>query len=412
MTEEKPTNIDDEITDALDGIDLQSLDKTEYDRPAASGHSASATVKAGEDSKLRRGTVVGISGNDVVVELGPREQGVVDVSEFDEPPPVGQEVELAVRGRDGDLLLLSRTHALILATWRDMKVGDVVKARVTGHNTGGLELKIGPNSAFMPASHASLQREEDLSKFLGDDMTCKVLEIDQARNRVVLSRRAVLADERDRKRAEITASLVSGSLVKGVVTRVESFGAFVEISPGVEGLVHVSNISRKRVENPADVLAVGQRVEAMVLEIKEGGRRIGLGMKQLEPDPWDDIVHRITEESVVEGRVVRLMDFGAFVELEPGLEGLLHVSQVGRDRVRHVRDVVKEGETVSVRVLSIDPAARRISLSRLDPHGAVIGSEDAADTSAVREVLDSGQSTPKGTNLGDLFRKALDDRDQ
>jgi transcriptional accessory protein Tex/SPT6 len=106
------------------------------------------------------------------------------------------------------------------------------------------------------------------------------------------------------------------------------------------------------------------------------------------------------------------MDFGAFVELEPGIEGLLHVSQVGRDRVRHVRDVVKEGETVSVRVISIDPAARRISLSRLDPHGAVIGSEDAADTSAVREVLDSGQSTPKGTNLGDLFRKALGDPDQ
>lgn len=412
MTEEKPPDLHDEISDALEGVDLQSLDKQEYDRATPTGAPATPSPAAEGDSKLRHGTVVGLSGNDVVVELGPREQGVVDVSEFDEPPAIGQAVELAVRGRDGDLLLLSRTDALILASWRDMEVGAVVKARVTGQNSGGLELKIGPNSAFMPASHASLQREEDLSNFLGEDMTCKVLEIDRSSNRVVLSRRAVLADERDRKRAETTATLVSGSLVKGVVTRVEGFGAFVEISPGVEGLVHVSNISRKRVENPADVLAVGQKVEAMVLEIKEGGRRIGLGMKQLEPDPWDDLVHRIAEESVVEGRVVRLMDFGAFVELEPGIEGLLHVSQVGRDRVRHVRDVVKEGEIVSVRVLSIDPAARRISLSRLDPQGAVIGSEDAADTSAVREVLDSGQSMPKGTNLGDLFRKALDDRDQ
>ncbi|MDP6409822.1 MAG: S1 RNA-binding domain-containing protein [Planctomycetota bacterium] len=411
MTEEKPASIDDEITDALEGIDLQSLDKEQYDR-STSGGAPRAAGGAAEDSKLRRGTVVGISGKDVVVELGPREQGIVSISEFDAPPPVGEVVELAVRGRDGDLLLLSRSEALILASWRDMKVGDVVKARVTGQNTGGLELKIGPNSAFMPASHASLAREEDLSRFLGDDMTCKVLEIDRARNRVVLSRRAVLTEDRDRNRAETTAKLVPGSLVKGTVTRIESFGAFVEISPGVEGLVHVSNLSRKRVENPEDVLSSGQQVEAMVLEIKEGGRRIGLGMKQLEPDPWDDIVHRIAEESLVEGRVVRLMDFGAFVELEPGVEGLLHVSQVDRDRVRHVRDAVKEGETVSVRVLSIDPGARRISLSRLDEQGAVIGSEEAADTSAVREAIDRGQSAPGGTNLGDLFRKALGEGDQ
>ncbi|MDP6988607.1 MAG: S1 RNA-binding domain-containing protein, partial [Planctomycetota bacterium] len=311
MTEEKPINLDDEISDALDGLDLQSLDKEEFDRSAPSGApgaagTPSAAAPSAEDSKLRRGTVVGLSGRDVVIELGPREQGVVDVAEFEAPPAVGEVFELAVRGRDGDLLLLSRSEALVLASWRDMKEGDVVKARVTGQNTGGLELKIGPNSAFMPASHASLGREEDLSKFLGDDMTCKVLEIDRARKRVVLSRRAVLAEERDRKRAETTAALVSGSLVKGVVTRIESFGAFVELSPGVEGLVHVSNLSRKRVESPEDVLSVGDRVEAMVLEITEDGRRIGLGMKQLEPDPWDDLVHRIGEESVVEGRVVRL----------------------------------------------------------------------------------------------------------
>ena len=154
-------------------------------------------------------------------------------------------------------------------------------------------------------------------------------------------------------------------------------------------------------------MQLGDTVDAVVLDVKEGGRRIGLSMKELEPDPWHDFAQRVAENSVLEGRVVRLMDFGAFVELEPGVEGLLHVSELGRERVRRPRDLLQVGQSLSVRVLSVDTLARRIALSRLDPEGAVLGSEEAADAGSVRESLDQTAPTKLGTNLGDLFRKAM-----
>ena len=154
-------------------------------------------------------------------------------------------------------------------------------------------------------------------------------------------------------------------------------------------------------------LEQGQEVEVKILEIKDGGKRIGLGMKQLEPNPWDDISHRVPVDSIVQGKVVRLMDFGAFVEIEPGVEGLLHVSQLGRDRVRRIQDAIKVGEELSVRVQEIEPARERISLSRLDPRGAVLGSEEAADAESIDQLLNESKEPPSGTNLGSLFKKAL-----
>jgi ribosomal protein S1 len=198
--------------------------------------------------------------------------------------------------------------------------------------------------------------------------------------------------------------------VRGKVTRVESFGAFVDIGGGLEGLVHVSNLSRRRVENAGAVVAVGQEVQAQILEIKDGGKRIGLSMKALEPDPWEGVAHRFSVDSVVEGRVTRVADFGAFVELEPGLEGLLHVSQMGKDRVRRPSDLVKPGDKLAVRIVSIATVERRLSLSRLDPRGAVLGSEEAVDASVIDEALGKNAPQPAKTNLGSLFKKALEDR--
>jgi len=419
MSEKRPDGLDDEIEAALDGVDLQSIGKSEDEpdlaplRPAARAPASPAPAPgapAGEGLKV--GTVVGISGKDVFVELGPRMQGVASLAEFDQPPLAGQSFEFKLRGRDeeNDLWLLSRREALVLASWRELEVGSIVKAQVKGQNAGGLELKIGPHAAFMPASQVAIGHVQDLSLYLSQTLVCQVLEIDRARERVVLSRRAVLEREREQARAEAVDTLAPGGLVRGKVTRVEKYGAFVQIAPGLEGLVHVSNLSRKRVEDAAEVLAVGQDVQAMVLEIKEGGKRIGLGLKQLEPDPWDDVGERLHEDSVVEGRVVRLVEFGAFIEIEPGLEGLLHVSQIGKSRVRRPQDSLKVGEDLAVRVLSIEPIERRISLSRLDAHGAVLGSEEAADPSAVADALSEGAAAPRGTSLGDIFRKALGKR--
>lgn len=405
MTADRDNELDAEIEASLEGVqNLQNLSST--------AEEAERTARKKQDQETRTGTVVGIDGRDVFVELGPRVQGVANLSEFDEAPKVGDSFEFTMRGREEDLWVLSRRDAQAIAAWNELVVGSAVKARVTGQNTGGLELKIGPGSAFMPASHAALGRVEDLSSMLGQTLLCQVIEIDDAKRRVLVSRRAILEAERDQARAGAAESLSVGGVVKGKVTRIEAFGAFVEIGPGLEGLVHVSNISRKRVEKVDEVLKVGDSIEAMVLKVEEGGRRIGLGMKQLEPDPWDEVPHLFHDEQIAEGKVVRLMEFGAFVELAPGIEGLLHISQIQPERVRRVQDVLKVGDEVSVRIQSIDHAGRRISLSRLADNGAMLGSEEAADAGAVREALNEASSQqPLGTNLGSLFKKALEGKD-
>ena len=401
MSAERKQNdpLNSEVEQALDGVRLQDLD--ESGRMPGTGKGA---------KRLWRGTVVGVSGDDVIVELGPRMQGVIGRAEFDEEPKVGERYEFSLHGQEDGLWLLSRREARAIAAWDEISVGAVVQARVSGQNTGGLELKVGPLAAFMPASHVALGREEDLARYVGQNLTCEVLEVDPGRKRVLLSRRAVLESEREEARARSVGSLESGQVLTGKVARIEAFGAFVEIQPGLEGLLHVSNIARQRVEHPSEKLSVGQQVRVQVLEIKEGGKRIGLGMKQLEADPWDGAAGRYPAGALVQGKVVRLMEFGAFVELEPGLEGLLHVSQLGRERVRRVQDVVQVGEELTVRVASVDPHARRVALSRLDDRGALIGSEDAAAGADIDEVIERGGSQKAATNLGNLFRKALDQR--
>ncbi|HEV8113942.1 MAG TPA: S1 RNA-binding domain-containing protein [Planctomycetota bacterium] len=400
-----------EIDAALDGVDLQNLDSRQSAAApgvASGGAQASAKNAARGPANVRRGTVVGVSGDDVFVELGPRMQGVAARKEFDEVPAVGQAFDFTLHGREDDLWVLTRREIQALAAWDEVEVGSLVKARVTGQNTGGLEAKIGPMAAFLPASQVALRHESDLSTYIGQTLTCQVLEVDRARKRILLSRRAVLEKERAEAVQESIGRFSAGQKIRGKVTRVEAFGAFVDLGNGIEGLVHVSNLSRRRVENAASVVAVGQEVEAQITEIKDGGKRIGLSMKVLEPDPWETAPSRYATDAIVSGRVTRIAEFGAFVEVEPGLEGLLHVSQMAKDRVRRPGDYAKVGETLSVRIVAVEPAKRRLSLSRLDPRGAVLGSEEAVDASVIDEALGKATSKPALTNLGGLFKKALE----
>jgi len=396
-------SLDKEIEAALDGVDLQAFGaRPEEDSPSAGGKRRS------KSDELMPGTVSGISGDDVIIELGPRMQGVCGLAEFDEPPTVGQSFRFMNRGRDeDDLWILSLRGAKDLEAWDQLEVGSHTKARVTGQNQGGLTLKIRGNEAFMPMSQISIQRDVDASTLLGETLVCEVMEIDRSRGRVLLSRRRIEEGERMVALSEAVGNLTPGAKVSGKVTRIEAFGAFVNIGSGVEGLVHVSQISRKRVEKVDEVLKVGQDVNAMILEIKEGGKKISLGMKQLEPDPWDEVPHQLSVDSQVTGKVTRLMEFGAFVEVLPGIEGLLHVSQISTERVQNNQRVLKVGEEVTVRVASVDPGSQRIGLSRLDARGAIIGSEDAVDNSDIQRVMTQASAT-RGTNLGDLFKKALD----
>jgi ribosomal protein S1 len=390
-----------EIDAALEGVDLQNLDA-----PQKAAAENGGKAKARTD--VRRGTIVGITGDDVFVELGPRVQGVISLKEFEKRPEPGQAYDFTLHGREDELWLLSRKELQALAAWDEVEAGSLVKARVTGQNTGGLEAKVGPMPAFLPASQVALRHEDNLASYIGQTLVCQVLEVDRERKRILLSRRAVLEKERAEAVKETVGRLSAGQKVKGKVTRVESFGAFVDLGSGIEGLVHVSNLSHRRVESATSALAVGQEVEAQILSIQDGGKRIGLSMKALEPDPWDGAASRYAADLVVSGKVTRLAEFGAFVEIEPGLEGLLHVSQMAKDRVRRPSDHVKVGETISVRIVAVEPTKRRLSLSRLDPRGAVLGSEEAVDASVIDEALGKAKAKPALTNLGGLFKKALE----
>ena len=366
------------------------------------------------DDELQRGTIVGVDKDDVIVELGPRMQGVIASTEFDEEPKVGETYEFSMHGQKDGLWLLSRRAAKARAAWNELTVGAHVDAVVSAVNSGGLECSVGTLSAFMPASQASGGHVEDLSTLVGQKFTVQVMEADPRKKRLVVSRRKVLDGERDAMRAQIAGSLHPGDDVQGNVTRIEQFGAFVDLGGGVEGLVHISQLSRKRVEKVEDAVKVGDLVQAKVLEVKQGGKRIGLSIKATEPDPWDGASMKYAPDTVVNGKVVRLQDFGAFVEIENGLEGLLHVSQIlgGGQRVNRPGDVLKVGEEVSVRIISVDSDRRRISLTRLDERGAIIGSEEAVDAAELEQIVKnttSNSNRPIGTNLGALFKKALGD---
>ncbi|MEO6710881.1 MAG: S1 RNA-binding domain-containing protein [Planctomycetota bacterium] len=401
-----------EIEAALDGVELQHIDSRS---PSGSQATRSGDNKAKPGAKRNTrgmvpGLIVGVHGDDVIVELSPTSQGICPRAQFENEPKVGERSEFTLGGQDPDgLWILSRRELQALAAWDSIEKGSRVEAKVTGQNTGGLELKIGPLPAFMPASQLGLGREDNLAQYIGKTLEVQVMEIDSERRRLTVSRRAILESEREAAREKNMGSMTIGQVIRGRVTRVEKFGAFVDIGGGVEGLLHVSNLSRGHVADPNDVVKKGQELEVMVLKIEEGGKRIALGTKQLEADPWQAVGGRYQVDQVVNGKVVRLTEFGAFVEIEPGVDGLLHVSAMGKERVRRPQDVLKVGEEVSVRIVTIDSARQRLSLSRLDPRGAMIGSEDSVDTKVIDEAVARTQaSVPQGTNLGSLFKKALD----
>ncbi len=365
--------------------------------------SGPARLPAADEPPLYDALVAGKSGEDVVIELSPRVQGAVPRIEFEAVPPPGTPVRVTLVGREEGLWIFSVRAAKQLAAADELDIGSLVKGTVYGVNKGGLELKIGQTRAFMPASQVALEHVEDLLAYAGQTLLCEVLELDREKKRVVVSRRAVLERERKSTRRSASDKLAVNAIVKGRVARLESYGAFVDLG-GIEGLLHVSNLAHRRVEHPEELLKLGQELDVVVLSIEEGGKRIGLSRKLLEPDPWDAVGERYRPDQVVQARVRRLMNFGAFLELEPGIEGLLHVSQLG-GRARDPGQTVKVGEELTVRIQSLDPHAKRISLTRLAPNGALLGSDEAAAGAEIKEVL--GEARALSTNLGALLGKAL-----
>ena len=226
---------------------------------------------------------------------------------------------------------------------------------------GGLILDLGVRG-FLPASLVDIRRVQDLDEFMATELRCKVIELNRSRNNVVLSRRAVLEDERKEQRQQILDRLNPGDVVEGTISNIVDFGAFVDLD-GMDGLIHISELSWSHVNHPSEVLEIGQEVKVKVLDIDRDRQRISLGLKQTQSDPWQQVLESYSENDVVEGRVTKVVTFGAFVEILPGVEGLVHISELAQHHVENPREVVSQGDAVNVLILEVDAERRRLSLS-------------------------------------------------
>lgn len=357
--------------------------------------------------KVWRGSVVGVYGDDVFVELGPRMQGVISARKFTHRPRVGDEFDFTLRGREDGLWALERRETASLQSWEDMEPGVLVHARATGAIPEGLELKIGKLHAFMPKSHTGLPRDQKASLLVGKVLTCEVIEVDRERQRVLLSRKLVQQRERGDERQRDVGALEVGQAIEGRVARLEPYGAFISFGRGLEGLVHVSNVSYERVEHPSKVLRVGELVRAKVLALKGGGSRIALGLKQLQPSPWCALSARLGINRVVEGTVKRVMPFGAFIAILPGIEGLVHNSQAELRGEKDLSRMLQPGERISVRVLKIDEESERLELSLLHQDGRAIRPDEAeANATFATLKLDVRPGAPS-TALSRALAEAL-----
>jgi len=372
-------DLEQELAEALGQMNLESLMDTD-----------AAMQSPGTGEGVRRGRVIAVEGGDVFVDMGGKSQGILPAEQWGDgtPPTVGDVVEVTVEGYEPaeGLLLLSRRGAIQAAAWHTLSQGQLVEGRVTGHNKGGLEMDVNGIKAFMPISQIDFERIEtdDLRQFTNRRLPCEVVEIRHSERTIVVSRRNALQRQREEARADLLDTLEEGQLVTGTVKTIMPYGVFVDIG-GVDGLVHVSDLSYSRVEDPAEVVTEGQQLQVQILGVDRESGRIALGLKQVMPDPWKEAEAKYAPGSLVTGRVTRLVDFGAFVELEPGVEGLVPIGEITYERrIGHPREVLSEGQVVHVRVLNVDMAAGRISLSVKQ------AGEDPWIGASVRWPVDSG----------------------
>ncbi len=352
------------------------------------------------------GVVIGVDRNDVFVELGPRMQGVIDLRAFSKAPKVGDVHSFNLGGQEEGLWALSLIEEPVLATWENLEIGSLVETRVIRPKPGGLEVKIGALHAFLPKSQTGLERSEDPATLVGKQMVCEVTEIDVERQRCLVSRRLVVQRGRLNERQREIGALVPGAVVQGRVSRVESYGIFVKFGHGLEGMIHVSNLAWGRVEAPAELFKTGDSIDAKVLFVKRGGKRIGLGVKQMSESPWKSFEREYSIGELITGRVTRFAEFGIFIEAAPGVEGLVHRSETGYGQSEPLQHLGANGAALTVRILAIDAEAERLSLSLLYESGRRITPDAAEGEEAFRDLAGGMQASPS-TPLGDLLRKAL-----
>ena len=333
------------------------------------------TLTSFEDGDLVKGTIVKIEHDEVLVDIGYKSEGVIPVRELTirkdvnpaELVAVGDDIEALVLQKEDKegRLILSKKRAEYERAWTDVEryfeSAEIVEGEVIEIVKGGLIVDIGLRG-FLPASLVDLRRVKDLQSFLGEKIESRVIEMDRHRNNVVLSRRVILEEGRKADRGEILSKLQEGMILPGTISSIVDFGAFVDLG-GIDGLVHISELSWGHITHPNEVVKVGDQVEVKVLDVNVKRERISLGLKQTQEDPWKALVSKFPIDSIVEGKVTKLVPFGIFVDLGNSVEGLVHISEMARGHVDTPDQVVVVGDEIQVKVMTIDEERRRVSLS-------------------------------------------------
>jgi ribosomal protein S1/(E)-4-hydroxy-3-methyl-but-2-enyl pyrophosphate reductase len=369
-----------------------------------------------QEGEIIRGRVVQVTDDEILVDIGYKSEAVVpkrelSVRSFGHPSEVvsaGDEVYCVVLSVDAEgegAVVLSKKRADLIRAWERVEEaysqGKTIEGKVVDVVKGGVTVDIGLRG-FVPASQIALRPVANLRSVLGQTLTMKILEVEKDRNNVVLSQRVVLEERLAQAKAKVFENVSEGDIVDGTVTRLTSFGAFVDIGDGVEGLLHVSDISWNRIAHPGQALKEGQKVRVTVLNMDKERERISLGLKQMQDDPWTKVPTKYPVGTVTDGKITRLTDFGAFVELEPGIEGLVHVSQISRERVEKPSDVLSEGQMIQVKVISLRQEQRRIGLSIKEVEEEV-RPERPATTNRTKEESQGGATI--GELVGDILKQ-------
>lgn len=399
-----------ESSDTTSSEDAAEVQMSEYD------------VTMPTPGAIIKGKVVHVSSDEVLVDIDYKSEGRIPLNELsfisnanpEDLVSVGDEIHvkvLKVDDAEGNVVL-SKRRADADLSWERLEnlynSGETLEAKVVQVVKGGLLVNVGVRG-FIPASHVSRGFEDNLEKYVGQTLELKIIELDRSKNNVVFSHKVVLEEKHARAKEEAFANLEAGMKVPGVVRRLTDFGAFVDIGDGVEGLLHVSEMAYSRVNHPSDVVSEGDEITVMVLGVDRERERISLGLKQTIPDPWSTVGERYVVGQKVTGEVTRVVDFGAFVKLEDGIEGLVHISELSHKHVAKAEDVVKSGDQVEVKVISVDPEARRIGLSikelepKPQPQPKAKQAQPTAAESSDREEL----TTNIGDMFGDLFKDDL-----
>lgn len=347
---------DEALNAALSGADLDHL---------MIGDRSLRVGRRLEDGSRHPGKVIKVHNANVFISLGGPDEGVVSILQFENPPEAGQPIEVLIRGfnrEEGLYDLAIPGEAIAVNDWDDLQEGAIVEAKVESANTGGVECKVGNVRGFIPISQLAEYRIETAADYIGQKLLCVITEANPRRGNLVLSHRAVLERDKESKRKERMASIQVGDQCEGTVRKVTDFGAFVDIG-GLDGLIHITQLSWEKIKHPSEVIKEGDTVQVRIEKIDPTTGKIGLSYRSAQDNPWNDVEARFPIGAVVKGVVSRLANFGAFVKLSTGIEGLIHISELAHRRVSNVSQILQEGQDVEVKILTVEADAQRIGLS-------------------------------------------------